>query len=167
MTRDNVVPIMSMKDLIGMMEGVGSTPIRGSLAMRRLSVVELRRELAETLNRAEYQGERVVIHRRDKDAAAVISIEDLRLLERLVREEEDRLDLAASEAALAESDERIPYGALSRELGIERHEPSGSAVPDRAHEGRGAKARRPTKKRARSDRRKDPRPGRGASAPRR
>jgi prevent-host-death family protein len=76
-------------------------------AMNRISVVELRQELADVLNRAEYRGERFVIHRRDKDAAAVIPIEDLELLERLVRQEEDRIDLAAAEAALAEND-RIP-----------------------------------------------------------
>jgi prevent-host-death family protein len=116
--------------------------------MRRLSVVELRRGLADTLNRAEYQGERVVIHRRDRDAAAIVPIEDLRLLERLIRAEEDRLDAAAADAARAESNDRIPYGALRRELGIEPHEPRGSAVPDRGHTGRGPRPRRPAKKRA-------------------
>jgi len=51
--------------------------------MKRLNVVELRQSLAEVLNRAGYQGERIVIHRRGKDAAALIPIEDRKLLERL------------------------------------------------------------------------------------
>ena len=59
--------------------------------MMRLNVVELRQSLADILNRAEYQGERIVIHRRGKDAAAIIPIEDLKLLERLIEDAEDRL----------------------------------------------------------------------------
>jgi prevent-host-death family protein len=49
---------------------------RGEPAMMRLNVVELRQSLADILNRAEYRGERIVIHRRGKDAAAIIPIED-------------------------------------------------------------------------------------------
>ena len=84
----------------------------------RLNVVELRKSLADILNRAEYRGERVVIHRRGKDAAAIIPIEDLRLLERLIEEAEDRLDVEAARVALAESDERIPYTEVRRNLGL-------------------------------------------------
>jgi prevent-host-death family protein len=87
--------------------------------MIRLSVVELRQCLAEILNRAEYQGERVLIHRRGKDAAAIIPIEDLRLLERLIEDIEDRLDIEAARAALAESGDRIPYAEVRRKLGLE------------------------------------------------
>ncbi len=72
--------------------------------MMRLNVVELRQSLADILNRAEYQGERIVIHRRGKDAAAIIPIEDLKLLERLIEDAEDRLDAEAARAALAESE---------------------------------------------------------------
>ena len=87
--------------------------------MMRLNVVELRQSLAEVLNRAEYQGERIVIHRRGKDAAALIPIEDLKLLERLIEEAEDRLDVAAARAALAESDDRISYAEVRRRLGLD------------------------------------------------
>jgi prevent-host-death family protein len=87
--------------------------------MMRLNVVELRQSLAEILNRAEYQGERIVIHRRGKDAAAIISIEDLTLLERLVEDAEDRLDVNAARDALAESNERIPYAEVRKRLGLD------------------------------------------------
>jgi len=86
--------------------------------MDRLNVVELRHSLADILNRAEYQGERIIIHRRGKDAAAIISIEDLKLLERLIEEAEDRLDIEAARTALAESDDRIPYTEVRRRLGL-------------------------------------------------
>ena len=95
--------------------------------MKRLSVVELRHTLADVLNRAEYQGERIVIHRRGKDAAAVIPIKDLQLLERLIEEAEDRLDVEAAHAALAESDDRIPYAEVRRRLGLDDGEDAGRA----------------------------------------
>ena len=85
----------------------------------RLSVVELRQSLAEVLNRAEYQGERIIIHRRGKAAAALIPIEDLRLLERLVEAAEDHLDVEAARAAVAESEDRIPYSTIRRRLGLD------------------------------------------------
>jgi prevent-host-death family protein len=86
--------------------------------MKRLNVVELKNSLGDVLNRAEYQGERIVVHRRGKDSAAIISIEDLRLFERLLEEAEDRLDVEAARAALAESDERIPYDEFRRRQGL-------------------------------------------------
>jgi prevent-host-death family protein len=77
--------------------------------VERLSAVELRRRLAEVMNRADYQGQRFVIHRREKDAVAIISIEDLELMERLIRQEEDRIDVEAARIARQEND-YVPYG---------------------------------------------------------
>ena len=53
------------------------------------------------------------------DLAAVIPIEDLRLLERLAQEEMDRIDLEDARAALKEAEEKgtIPLRDLMRELG--------------------------------------------------
>jgi prevent-host-death family protein len=45
--------------------------------MKRLSVVELKNSLGEVLNKAEYQGEMIIVQRRGKDSAAIIPIEDL------------------------------------------------------------------------------------------
>ena len=86
--------------------------------MKRLNVVELRHSLEDILNRAEYQGERIMIHRRGKDAAAIISVEDLKLLERLIEEAEDRHDIEAARTALAESDDRIPDTEVRRRPGL-------------------------------------------------
>lgn len=76
--------------------------------MERLSVVELRQRLADVMNRAEYQGQRFIVHRREKDAVAIISIEDLELMERLIRQEEDRIDVKAARIARQE-DDYVPY----------------------------------------------------------
>ena len=87
--------------------------------MKRFNVVELKNSLGEVLNRAEYQGERTLVHRRGKDAAAIISVEDLKLFERLVEEAEDRADVEAVRAALAESDQRIPFEEYRRKRGLD------------------------------------------------
>jgi prevent-host-death family protein len=113
--------------------------------MERISVVALKQTLAEVLNRAEYKGLRVVIHRRGKDAAALIPIEDLKLLERLIEDAEDRLDLEASRAALAESDVMIPFDGVRRELGL-LDEPRESTVSGRHDRGRTARPQRAAKK---------------------
>ena len=44
---------------------------------------------------------------------------DLAEIERLLEEAEDRLDVEAARAALAESDERIPYEEFRRRQGLE------------------------------------------------
>jgi hypothetical protein len=52
----------------------------------------------------------------------IISIEDLRLFERLLENDEDHLDIEAARVALAGSDERIPYEQFRRRQGL-RDEP--------------------------------------------
>ena len=58
--------------------------------MRRVSTSEARKELAELINRVAYAQDRVLIGRRGKELAALIPIADLRLLERLADDLEDR-----------------------------------------------------------------------------
>jgi len=84
-----------------------------------LAISKAREEFPELVNRAAYGKERTIISRRGKDLAAIIPIEDLRLLERLAREEMDRIDLEDARAALreAEKKETIPLRDLMRELG--------------------------------------------------
>jgi prevent-host-death family protein len=50
------------------------------------SIVNIRSNLADTLNRVAYAGERVVLERRGKPVAALVSIKDLESLERLENE---------------------------------------------------------------------------------
>jgi prevent-host-death family protein len=87
-------------------------------SMTRLNVSKAREEFPEIVNRAAYGKERTIVSRRGKDLAAVIPIDDLRLLERLTQKEIDRLDLEAAHAALAEAKEKgtIPLREVMRSL---------------------------------------------------
>ena len=86
--------------------------------MTRLNVSKAREEFPEVVNRAAYGKERTIVSRRGKDLAAVIPMDDLRLLERLAREEMNRIDLEAPGAALAEPGENIPLEQVKAELGL-------------------------------------------------
>jgi len=85
--------------------------------MTRLNVSKARDEFPEVVNRAAYAKERTIVSRRGKDVAAVIPMEDLRRLERLTREEEDRLDIEEARAALAERGRRVPLRDFMKGLG--------------------------------------------------
>jgi prevent-host-death family protein len=79
----------------------------------RISIVDFRNQLAEPINRVAYQGERVILERRGKGVAALVSMEDLALLEKL----EDESDLKAARAAIKERGE-IPFEKVKAELGL-------------------------------------------------
>jgi prevent-host-death family protein len=85
--------------------------------MIRLNVSKAREEFPDVVNRAAYGKERTIVSRRGKDMAAVIPIEDLQLLERLSREETDRMDIETARAALAERGKNVSMRDLMRELG--------------------------------------------------
>jgi prevent-host-death family protein len=76
-------------------------------------------EFATILNRVADGKERIVLHRDGKPVAAVIPVEDLKLLERLIEEEEDRIDLARAECVLSDpNQEWIPWEQVKAEEGL-------------------------------------------------
>ena len=68
-----------------------------------------REEFADAINRAAFGNERIVLRRRGRAIAAVVPIDDLRVLEDL----DDRGDLLDARAALAEANKK---GAKSLDL---------------------------------------------------
>jgi antitoxin Phd len=78
--------------------------------MVRITASKARQEFTETLKLA-CEGERVVLHRREKDVAAIVSMEDLAVLEAL----EDRMDLEAVREALKEPGS-IPWEQVKADL---------------------------------------------------
>jgi prevent-host-death family protein len=107
----------------------------------RITISKAREDFAETLNRVAYRGERIILHRREKDVVAIIPIEDLALLEEL----EDRLDIEAAREALAESDERISYEKVRKEIIAD--------VSDRSDARGATRSKQPAKKRVQARRR--------------
>jgi hypothetical protein len=61
-----------------------------------------REGFADAINRAAFGNERVLLRRRGRAVAAVVPIEDLRLLEAL----EDRIDLVDARSALAQANKK-------------------------------------------------------------
>jgi len=45
--------------------------------LERISFSDFRKEMAEVLDRVKYRGERIVVHRRGRDAAVLVPLEDL------------------------------------------------------------------------------------------
>jgi prevent-host-death family protein len=84
--------------------------------MTRLAATQLRDELTDTINRVAYGGERIVLERHGKGLAALISLDDLRLLQQL----EDKEDIEAARLALAEAKEKgtRSLAEVKAELGL-------------------------------------------------
>ena len=81
--------------------------------MTRIGVSDARDHLSEVVDRARYTQERVVLTKRGREVGAIISIDDLKLLEML----EDQLDIKAARQALEESQgERISYDDVRKNL---------------------------------------------------
>jgi prevent-host-death family protein len=79
-----------------------------------VSIAKVRNNLADALNRAAYAGERVILERRGKPVAALVSMGDLELLEQL----ENEADLKAVRKARKEGGKPIPLAQIEAELGI-------------------------------------------------
>ena len=81
-----------------------------------VSIVELRKDTSEIINRTLYQSERAVITRHSKPVAVIVSLEDAELLERL----EDLVDLGLAREALAEYEAKggVDWEDLKEDLGL-------------------------------------------------
>lgn len=86
--------------------------------MAHLNVSEARSGFSEIVNNAAYGGKRTVISRKGKEVAAVIPIEDLRLLERLLDAEMDRQDIESATVAMAELGDNISLEEFKQEIGL-------------------------------------------------
>jgi len=82
--------------------------------MNRVPVSRVREKFSEILNEVAFHHQRIRIQRNGKDIVAVVSVEDLEMIEAL----EDRADLAAMKKALAEKGDRVPWAKVKAELGL-------------------------------------------------
>ena len=89
--------------------------------MIHIPVSVFKNEIAETLNRVIYSGERVALQRHGKDVAALVSIKELELIEE-IEQMEDEIDLKAALKALKEiksgKDKVIAWDDVKKEFGL-------------------------------------------------
>ncbi|MBD2778830.1 type II toxin-antitoxin system Phd/YefM family antitoxin [Iningainema tapete] len=83
--------------------------------MTIVSTTEACANFQEIINRAEYRGERILIQRHGKAVVAIISLDDLKLLEAI----EDAIDSAALRRAVEENDGFITLEAITARRGDE------------------------------------------------
>ena len=85
--------------------------------MPSLTTVEASNQFSDVLNRATYGRERGVLTRPGKPIAALVSIDDLHLLERLIEAAEDQIDLEEATRTLNDPDaEYVPWKEIKRGL---------------------------------------------------
>lgn len=79
-----------------------------------ISTAEARKNFADIVNGVAYGKEPVILTRRGRKIAALISIEELELLQTI----EDLVDIEYARKALAEPGENIPAQEIWKELGL-------------------------------------------------
>jgi len=84
------------------------------MATNRLPASKARERFADVLDEVAVRGERVVLQRHGKNVAALISSDDLELLEAL----EDKYDVEQARRALAQSDQRVPWEKIKKRLSL-------------------------------------------------
>jgi prevent-host-death family protein len=84
--------------------------------MKNITTAEVRKNMADLLNRAAYGGERFVVTRHGKELVAILPLEDATLLDRL----RNLLEARDYEAALKEMADAgtVPWEEVRRELGL-------------------------------------------------
>jgi prevent-host-death family protein len=87
--------------------------------IKQLNLTDGDKSLTETLDYVE-KGSPVVLSQDGKEVAAIISIEDLHLLERLIEEEEDRIDSSEASEILAEVKEQgtVTWESIKASAGL-------------------------------------------------
>ncbi len=89
---------------------------------RRVTVTEARADFSEFINRVAYGKERFILKRREKELAAVIPMEEYRLLERAIEAELDLVDAGEARRILSDPDyakDSVPLSEVKEEFGIE------------------------------------------------
>ncbi|MFH2092203.1 MAG: type II toxin-antitoxin system Phd/YefM family antitoxin [Pseudomonadota bacterium] len=80
----------------------------------KISTADARKNFADIVNKVAYGKEPIVLTRRGQDVAALISIEELELLEQI----EDHIDIEDARLALAGSGGNISAQEVWKQLGL-------------------------------------------------
>ena len=82
--------------------------------LKEISTADARKKLANIVNRVAFGKESFVLTRRGEALAALVSVEDLRLLQEM----EERMDEKDAWQARAESEETVTWEKLKEELNL-------------------------------------------------
>ncbi len=80
----------------------------------KISTADARKNLADIVNKVAYGKESIVLTRRGQDVAALVSMEELELLQQI----EDYIDIEDAKKALQGSAENIPAEEVWKQLGL-------------------------------------------------
>jgi len=88
---------------------------KGDNAMpTKISTADARKNFSNIVNRVSFGKEPIILTRRGEEIAALVGMDELRLLEEI----EDRIDIADAIKALKESGEDIPADQFWKKLGL-------------------------------------------------
>jgi prevent-host-death family protein len=107
--------------------------------MNRIKTTQAREEFGAVINKVAYGKEHFIVHRRGKDLAAIIPMEEFQLLEEYIEKLEDKIDLMRAKETLKEGGELIPH----EEIAWEQKE---DEIPAAVHKERSARSRTPASK---------------------
>ncbi len=80
----------------------------------KVTTADARKNFADIVNKVAYGKEPVILTRRGQDVAALVSIEELELLQQI----EDHIDIEDAKQALAEPGDNIPAEEFWKQLGL-------------------------------------------------
>ena len=80
----------------------------------KISTADARKNFSNIVNRVSFGKESIILTRRGEEIAALVAIDELRLLEEL----EDRLDIADAVQAMKEQGDDIPAEQFWKKLGL-------------------------------------------------
>jgi prevent-host-death family protein len=88
--------------------------------MIKTTISDARSSLSDLINKVFYSGERVIINRNGTDRAALISINEFKILENFLSKIENEIDIGESEKALKEAEQTgtISHRQLKKEIGL-------------------------------------------------
>jgi prevent-host-death family protein len=82
--------------------------------LKKISTADARKKFANVVNRVAFGNEAFVLTRRGEALAALVSVQDLKLLQEL----EERMDVDDAWKARADSEETISWEELKKELDL-------------------------------------------------
>jgi prevent-host-death family protein len=80
----------------------------------KISTADARKDFANVVNMVAYGKESIVLTRRGQDIAALVSIEELELLQQI----EDYIDIEDAKKALQNCENNIPASEVWKQLGL-------------------------------------------------